>query len=469
MGLNDGLVALYHFSGDATDSSGNGNNGTVNGATLTTDKNSVSNQAYSFDGVNDYMAINNVDVSNSDFSISGWFMADVLDITSPIFEDYLSENDRNMLYLNTNGELIAYNVHGGTYESVTATGLTNSTWYFFTYIRSGTTFYLYLNGVEIGSDSYINPSNTNNFYVGKRGYNSAYFDGKIDEVRIYNRALSDYEVLQLYVGYDTDADSVTATETIGLEAYYKLDGDATDSSGNGNTLYNVSGLTYNTGLINNGGLWNGTSTIAEVPDFIDSGGTNNFTINWWIKYTYGGYMVFMDRNDVSTAFQRFAIIMNHNSVSEITGTFYIFSRNASGTIGSLMPAINPNLNDGNWHMITFSRNTTSTTASKLYIDGNEIATTGSIVTEDIHVTGGHRIGRFYSVTTPYWLNALVDEIGIWKDRNLTPTEITELYNAGAGLSYPFTISTGYSNKVNGIIFSKINGIETANISKINGV
>jgi len=255
----------------------------------------------------------------------------------------------------------------------------------------------------------------------------------------------------------------------GLVALYHFSGDATDSSGNGNTLYNVSGLTYNTGLINNGGLWNGTSTIAEVPDFIDSWGTNNFTINWWIKYTYGGYMVFMDRNDVSTAFQRFAIIMNHNSVSEITGTFYIFSRNASGTIGSLMPAINPNLNDGNWHMITFSRNTTSTTASKLYIDGNEIATTGSIVTEDIHVTGGHRIGRFYSVTTPYWLNALVDEIGIWKDRNLTPTEITELYNAGAGLSYPFTISTGYSNKVNGIIFSKINGIETANISKINGV
>jgi hypothetical protein len=47
-GLNDGLVAYYPFNGNAEDESGNGNNGTVDGATLTTDRNGNPNNAYDF-------------------------------------------------------------------------------------------------------------------------------------------------------------------------------------------------------------------------------------------------------------------------------------------------------------------------------------------------------------------------------------------------------------------------------------
>ena len=49
----EGLVAWYPFNGNANDESGNGNNGTVNGATLTTDKDGNENSAYSFDGNDD--------------------------------------------------------------------------------------------------------------------------------------------------------------------------------------------------------------------------------------------------------------------------------------------------------------------------------------------------------------------------------------------------------------------------------
>ncbi|MBF0368929.1 MAG: hypothetical protein HQL52_05655 [Magnetococcales bacterium] len=48
--LNDGLVAYYPFNGDATDESGNGYDGTVSGASLTTDRLGVADSAYSFDG-----------------------------------------------------------------------------------------------------------------------------------------------------------------------------------------------------------------------------------------------------------------------------------------------------------------------------------------------------------------------------------------------------------------------------------
>jgi hypothetical protein len=50
--LQNGLVGYWPFCGNANDASGNGNNGTVNGATLTTDRFGNSNGAYSFNGVN---------------------------------------------------------------------------------------------------------------------------------------------------------------------------------------------------------------------------------------------------------------------------------------------------------------------------------------------------------------------------------------------------------------------------------
>ena len=55
-GLNFGLVAWYPF-GNASDMSGNGNHGTVNGATLGTDRHGVAGKAYSFDGVDDYIKV----------------------------------------------------------------------------------------------------------------------------------------------------------------------------------------------------------------------------------------------------------------------------------------------------------------------------------------------------------------------------------------------------------------------------
>ena len=70
----DNLVGFWPFNGNANDESGNGNNGTVNGATLTADRNGVANSAYSFDGIGNY-----IDVKNSqtianvpNLSISTW-------------------------------------------------------------------------------------------------------------------------------------------------------------------------------------------------------------------------------------------------------------------------------------------------------------------------------------------------------------------------------------------------------------
>ena len=61
----NGLVGYWGFNGNANDQSGNSNNGTVNGATLTTDRFGNSNSAYNFDGVNDYIRCINPGPSGS--------------------------------------------------------------------------------------------------------------------------------------------------------------------------------------------------------------------------------------------------------------------------------------------------------------------------------------------------------------------------------------------------------------------
>ncbi|RKY55315.1 MAG: hypothetical protein DRP89_03575, partial [Candidatus Neomarinimicrobiota bacterium] len=74
---NNGLVAYYPFNGNANDESGNGNDGTVNGATLTTDRFGNENSAYSFDGVDDYIMVQDspeLQFGTNDFTIALWFL-----------------------------------------------------------------------------------------------------------------------------------------------------------------------------------------------------------------------------------------------------------------------------------------------------------------------------------------------------------------------------------------------------------
>ena len=70
----NGLVGWWPFNGNANDESGNGNNGVVNGATLTTDRNGTLNSAYSFDGVSNIKIVNSNSIQNIK-SVSFWFIS----------------------------------------------------------------------------------------------------------------------------------------------------------------------------------------------------------------------------------------------------------------------------------------------------------------------------------------------------------------------------------------------------------
>ena len=96
-GLGDGLMAYYPFTGNANDSSGNENHGTVNGATLTTDRLGNANSAYSFDGEDDYIKVPNsqsIDVAGNTISIAAWAYC-----TGSVSSGYIVDKYRNIYNL----------------------------------------------------------------------------------------------------------------------------------------------------------------------------------------------------------------------------------------------------------------------------------------------------------------------------------------------------------------------------------
>jgi len=71
----EGLVAYFPFDGDANDASGNGHHGTVDGATLTTDRNGEDGRAYAFDGVDDFISVMDspdFDIGGGDMTVLAW-------------------------------------------------------------------------------------------------------------------------------------------------------------------------------------------------------------------------------------------------------------------------------------------------------------------------------------------------------------------------------------------------------------
>ena len=101
--FNYGLVAWYPFDGNASDMSGNGNHGTVNGATLGTDRHGVVGKAYSFDGIDDWIEVSSsTKLKNlSEYSISLWAWADD-------FSKYY-----NPLVSKSSGAVSSFEIYGG--------------------------------------------------------------------------------------------------------------------------------------------------------------------------------------------------------------------------------------------------------------------------------------------------------------------------------------------------------------------
>jgi hypothetical protein len=228
--INDGLVAWYPFNGNANDASGNGNNGTVNGSTLTTDRFGNANSAYSFNGTNNSMDVQNsssLSLPNDLLSISFWLNV----LSYPVSGETMLISKYSGIGTTTSGFMTEFSNNYFLYRYQSTTGgwgflqipysslPTAGSWFNVVITTNAGYDKLYINGVLAASNttkhnSHIG-SNTSNlkFGIGPSQNPQSYYNGKIDDIRIYNKELLQVDVNALY-NEGICFQSVTVTDTL---------------------------------------------------------------------------------------------------------------------------------------------------------------------------------------------------------------------------------------------------------------
>jgi hypothetical protein len=218
-GIDDGLLAHYPFNSNANDESGNGYNGTVNGAIITEDRFGNPLSAYSFDGFTSYIDIGNgLDFPcRENYAVSVWFLNNgagphVNGYGQKIMSKATFFNDFHLAVYTYGhpppyaGMLYWQQQQGpGGSLSDTSYDYMDNQWHHLVVNRLGSYGEMWVDNVLIGAvNNLTNVCNTRNLYFGFTDHpdfwqrNEGHWNGKIDDIRIYDRVLSEDEVLQLY-------------------------------------------------------------------------------------------------------------------------------------------------------------------------------------------------------------------------------------------------------------------------------
>jgi gliding motility-associated-like protein len=254
--LSNGLIGCYPFSGNAQDLGGSNNHGRVNGAQLTKDRFGNANSAYDFDGIDDYIEINSKDLQLNEFSYSFWMYPRKLPQYQQaffIFSIGSSLGDQYVLIGNQYPDVL-HGISNGSYLGVyyNVRCMTNelpklNEWYHVVLAKDSENYYFYVNGTLLCT----NPTNGSTAFYGvgtvkatigaRNNYRQA-VDAIIDDIHLYDRAINQSEVDELFKGISTikpehltltqnnpspcggDAIQVTADEIGGGTYYWKIDG-----------------------------------------------------------------------------------------------------------------------------------------------------------------------------------------------------------------------------------------------------
>jgi len=197
-------------------------------------------------------------------------------------------------------------------------------------------------------------------------------------------------------------------------ATYRLNGDATDLSGNYNGT--ATDVTYVTGQFGDAGSFNGTSSFinanAKIPASL------NFSLSFWIKTTSSSlHFLFDTKSGYTTNGWRISIDSGAIKYAEGNGV-----DNATAQTSPLST-----YDDGNWHNVCITRVAGGTV--NMYIDNTAVITDGSVgtyyMTSSVWQNNLY-IGR-YSAGGSSYFNGDIDQVRIF-DRAITSTEVTTLYN-----------------------------------------
>ena len=210
--VSDGLVAYYPFNGNAKDESGNGNDGELKGVDLTGDRHQKPNEAFEFTGKS-RMTFEPSDIhKQSNITISFWMLlgghktgkSEILVYRHEGFQLFMLKRQT----LNFGYWVGAGGISWMDPVTVSLDQISKADWVMMTFTYDGKEQCIMMNGKKIASNSNLKPIKYdgseplvfgyNPHYFNQRLHDDQYFYGRLDDVRIYNRALSAEEVKALY-------------------------------------------------------------------------------------------------------------------------------------------------------------------------------------------------------------------------------------------------------------------------------
>ena len=328
------------------------------------------NYVLDLDGTNDHVSIpNSINMGTSDFTLSIWLKTDDVSSRQHVFQQ-TGSNDNRVIAINSGGSLTS-RLGGSGSDHVSGVTLSTDTWYHIVLVHdnSANTLKWYVNGTEQNTNTSVNvPSNTGTFYLGTNSdANDKYFNGQIDEVRIWNDVRTAAEI-----GDNMD-DELVGNES-GLVAYYKM------SDGTGTTL------TDNSSNSNNGTLTN-MVTSGGSSDWV----TSNAPIAYDNVYTDYGPAGAVSKNSISF-YKNSVYVLTLGVTPDVSGT-----TSGTGYLGRLCGGDNPYVDLDNvteWALIS-------------YCDPSDITSLhdsqGSTDLRPWAAERGRSLGIYYSLT-----NALSD-------------------------------------------------------------
>lgn len=430
------------------DLSPSGLNGTIIGGVRSPGK---IGQGFKFNGTSDSITLNNTTFA-SDFTISAWVKSDDLSSYNAIVG---KEGAQNYIAISSTG---AHWLVGNSYSNVLNSAFNTKNWQHVVFVRSGNNILVYRNGAYVGQNEGYGASTLALTAIGAGDDDLsppfAYFmNGSLDDVRIYDRAISQSEITRLYnIGAGTKVNksySVGSAGSLqtGLIGHWTFDGDkiagvsAYDSSGNSNTATLTSGPTLFAGKIGQGIKLDGSDdyVVVDNESNFDFERTSPFSMAVWLKSTPGDTSIqqIIGKASDYTPYKGIHFFKNYDDVNGVRAGSLSFVINSTWGDDNRLWVYATNvtpINDGNWHHYTITYDGSSTTGGmKIYQDGSLLTTSakGSLsnsILNDIALGIGAR-----GDGSPQYhenFNGLMDDARVY-NRELSASEVKQIYNLGA--------------------------------------
>lgn len=232
-----------------------------------------------------------------------------------------------------------------------------------------------------------------------------------------------------------------------LVSYYKFDessGDAADSVGS-NTLTNNNTVTYGAAVINNGALFaSASSQSLSILDASQSGLdiTGNLSYAGWANFsttpTSNNGMAISSKWGAVAAAKSYYFLLFNNA-----GTMQLAFFNGDAVSTQTIVSVNWSPSTSTWYHVAVVYTAAGGTGD-FYVNGVQQGTQQSgLLTSIGNGSGAFQFGRTDNVAAEDYMNGKTDEFGIWS-RTLSGSETSQLYNGGAGLTYPFNLSKNLS-------------------------